>query len=79
MNAFSSSCFLLSSQSRSFEGLILSEVDNGQAKRVNGNQRVGHALFDHEDEVSDITLPLRLGVICGGVEDLFKLDRCLIG
>ncbi len=65
--------------SRSFEGLIFSEVDNGQSQRINGNQCVGYALFDHENEVPDVTLAFGLGVIWGGVEHFFKLDGCLVG
>jgi hypothetical protein len=69
---FRDSGSVLLSLFRSLEGLILSEVDNGQSKRVDRNQCVGYTFFDHEDEVSDVTLPPGLGVICGGCRRPFQ-------
>ena len=77
-NHVSGSCFLLPSLSRSFEGLIFPEVDNGQSKRVNWNQRVRNAILDRENEMSYVTFSLGLGMICRSVEHFFKLHRCFV-
>ena len=61
------------------EGLIVAEVSDGEAQRVDRNHRVGHLIFHNEDHMADILLALRHVVGTGSVIKFFEIDRGPIG
>jgi hypothetical protein len=70
-SALASICRLL------LEGLVLAEIGDGQAQRVDGNERVRHLVLHDEDEMGDVPLPPALDVVDGCAVDLLEIDRGL--
>jgi len=53
---------------------VLTEVRDREAQGVDGNERVGHAVLDDEDDVRDEPLACPLDVVAWGDVDLLEID-----
>src|SRR6516162_8040782 len=60
------------------KSLVLAEVRDRKTQRVHGNHGIGDAIFDHENEMGCICLPLQGRSIAIVVIDLFEIDNGLI-
>ena len=58
---------------------VLTEVRDREAQGVDGNERVGHAVLDDEDDVRDEPLACPLDVVAWGDVDLLEIDGGLEG
>src|SRR5713101_1487873 len=57
------------------EGLVLAEIRDHKAERVDRNHRVRDVVPHRENEVADVLFALRFGVVGRGVVDFFEIDR----
>src|SRR5207253_820738 len=60
------------------EGLVLSEVGDGEPERVDGNEVVRDAVFDDEQNVGYVLFASRFLVV-RTVVDLLEIDRGMVG
>src|SRR6267143_6856399 len=58
----------------SFEGLVFAEVGNRETQRIDGDQLVGHARLEDEDEIPGIEIALELAVIGWRIVNEIEID-----
>jgi len=67
-----------SSVKDSFEGLVFAKVGNREAQGIDGDQLVGHARLENEDEIAGVQVALELAVIGGGIVDEVEIDSSTV-
>src|SRR3981189_440476 len=71
--------WLLASAKGSFERLVFAEVGNRETQRIDGDQLVGHARLEDEDEIPGVQVALEFAVIGGRIVDEIEIDAGAVG